>query len=343
MMQIPSSDFLPTNKLSAIFKNTTATYKFYWFLGLLHFVEHGKTTISKDEMFKEMAANAWYPATYYNLSFGMQDKLGDALKNFKHEYQISSNLDIIKFKVFLSNQTRFEINFRFLDKYVPYKFLSPWYPKIENQKEIEGLSQKFENAPPYALYKNQIVINPAWRSYFTQNNKILKEYCYWNLAAFLQIRNPNIPNIASKLIPDFSRNSLTKQREEFWKPTFEEIGYVPCIYTKEKLTWEANNFALDHFIPFSFVAHDLIWNLVPTEKSFNSSKSNKLPNLEKHFDDFCYLQKTAFEIYQKKNPKGKFLEEYINIFHHTKFDEKKLKETIEPMIMIASNNGFTSM
>jgi len=342
-MYIPNSDHLPTNKLSAIFNSTTASYKFYWFLSILNFVEKGKVIIPKDDLFKEMAANAWYPATYYNLSFGAQDKLAEALVNIKNSHQLSSNFDTLKLKVFLSSQTRFEITFRFLDKYVPYKFLTPWYPKIENQKEIEILSQGFENRAPYALFKNHIEINPDWVNYLTQNNKILKEYCYWNLSAFLQVRNPNTPNIASKLIPELIRNNLTKQREEFWKPTFEEIGFVPCIYTKEKLTLEANNFALDHFVPYSFVAHDLIWNLIPTEKIFNCSKSNKLPNLETHFDEFCYLQKTAFDIYQKKNPKGKFLEEYIHIFHKSQFDPKKLKETIEPLLMIARNNGFGIM
>ena len=105
--------------------------------------------------------------------------------------------------------------------------------------------------------------------------------------------------------------------------------------------WEENNFAIDHFIPYSFLAHDLIWNLIPIDKTFNSSKSNKLPDLNKYFEDFCYLQKTAFEIYKLKTPNGKYLEEYATIFHNDNFDRIKLKETLEPLIMIAHNNGFS--
>jgi hypothetical protein len=85
----------------------------------------------------------------------------------------------------------------------------------------------------------------------------------------------------------------------------------------------------------------LIWNLIPIDKSFNSSKSNKLPDLTKYFDDFCNLQKTAFEIYKMNNPKGKYLEEYATIFQKDNFDRIKLKETLEPLITIAHNNGFS--
>uniref|UniRef100_UPI0040483A9D HNH endonuclease domain-containing protein n=1 Tax=Mariniflexile sp. TaxID=1979402 RepID=UPI0040483A9D len=55
----------------------------------------------------------------------------------------------------------------------------------------------------------------------------------------------------------------------------DELGSVDCIYTGEKLI--KGNYAVEHFIPYSFVSHDLIWNLIPADKSFNSSKSNRLP------------------------------------------------------------------
>ena len=45
------------------------------------------------------------------------------------------------------------------------------------------------------------------------------------------------------------------------------------IRKENKLIFEEKNFALDHFIPHAFVSHDLIWNLLPIEKRFNSIKS----------------------------------------------------------------------
>ena len=64
----------------------------------------------------------------------------------------------------------------------------------------------------------------------------------------------------------------------------------------------------------AFVSHDLIWNLIPIDKRFNSSKSDKLPSIDEHFDKFFNLQKIAFEIVHSENPKSKLIEDYLTIF-----------------------------
>lgn len=62
---------------------------------------------------------------------------------------------------------------------------------------------------------------------------------------------------------------------------------MQCIYTKKLLM--PKEYDLDHFIPWSFVVHDQIWNLLPADSSISSSKSNKLPDLD------IYLAKLAKE------------------------------------------------
>ncbi|MFN5883821.1 MAG: HNH endonuclease domain-containing protein, partial [Bacteroidota bacterium] len=54
-----------------------------------------------------------------------------------------------------------------------------------------------------------------------------------------------------------------------------EVGSIQCIYTNNDLV--IGNYAVEHFVPYSFVSHDLMWNLIPADTSFNSSKSDKLP------------------------------------------------------------------
>jgi hypothetical protein len=46
---------------------------------------------------------------------------------------------------------------------------------------------------------------------------------------------------------------------------------------------------------------------------------------------------------KKLNPKNKFLEDYLAIFPTLDFSKDKYRETIEPMLTIASNNGFRYM
>ena len=157
---------------------------------------------------------------------------------------------------------------------------------------------------------------------------------------FIQTKNPNVPDIPNKLIKQAIRNSLNNQRTKFWDIVIKELGEVECIYTNKRLF--IGDYAVEHFIPYSFVSHDLIWNLIPADKSFNSSKSNKLPPLSKYYDSYYNLQKKAVEIIKDKTPKNKFLEDYLSILPdiESSFTKEKFKERIAPLITIASNNGF---
>lgn len=60
-MQIPQSYNLTTKRLNRIFDKTVATYKYYWFLGILDlFVKQGKTRMNVWDIMINMVANAWY-------------------------------------------------------------------------------------------------------------------------------------------------------------------------------------------------------------------------------------------------------------------------------------------
>jgi hypothetical protein len=231
------------------------------------------------------------------------------------------------------------------DKNVPHWFISSWFSG--NRNEIYALSQNFDHGCLYRLDKDFIEINPIWISYLQSNSKILKDFCFWNLSLFLQKRNPNVPDIPNKISKSLTRNSLMKQTNEYWKLVFNALGSVDCIFTNKRLIFEEKKYALDHFVPHAFVSHDLIWNLIPIDKSFNSSKGDKLPSVEKYFDKFYDLQKTAYEIVKNSNSKNKYLEEYITIFPDLEsssgLDYFRYKETIQPLITIASNNGFMYM
>lgn len=100
--------------------------------------------------------------------------------------------------------------------------------------------------------------------------------------------------------------SLNENRK-FWNIVFGELGSVNCNYTGSKL--QMDDYAVEHFIPYAFVSHDLMWNLIPADRSFNCSKNEKLPSLDRYFEDFFRLQKSAIEIIQHCAPKNRFLED----------------------------------
>jgi len=106
--------------------------------------------------------------------------------------------------------------------------------------------------------------------------------------------------------------------------------------------------SLDHFIPWSFVLHDRLWNLAPVSKSINSSKSDSLPVLDRHLENFCSLQYMAFTTALHHSFSRKLIEDYLILgqgidlstdVSETLFTEQ-LKNTIIPLHRIAQNQGF---
>ena len=349
-MQLPHKQGLPVNLLAACFNNTSATYKYYWFLSILHFIESGRSKILKRELFAQMISNAWYTVNYFHLSFGVQDRLQRAIVFIKscENIMIDESKDKISEHLIRTENQNSINQLKYFNNQVPHWFLSPWFPKM-NKTEIYKSSQLFSNQCLYALNDNAIEINAEWKNYLFDNIRVLKDFCYWNLAIFLQAKNPNVPDIPNKLIKPAIRNNLTNQRRNFWDIVMRELGSVDCIYTGKKLTY--GNYAVEHFIPYSFVSHDLIWNLIPSDKSFNSSKSDKLPPLDKYFYPFYFIHKSAMDIIREKTPNNKLLEDYLTIFPN--LDEinqlpeqvtmERFKERLQPLISIAANNGFEFM
>ena len=347
MQQLPNDKNLPIEKLAACFNSTSATYKFYWLLSIVDALESRikseSTLIPKKELFARMISNAWYTVNYFHVSFGVQDKLQSAIEAIKisEGLTIDANKnDIIKKLLNTENNITKRELVQFNNN-VPHWFLSPWFPG-EDKTSIYKKSNQSPFYCPYALHTDFIDVDILWANYFLLNTAFIRDFCYWNLSLFLQVKNPNVPDIPNKLIKPASRNNLTKQRK-FWDIVIDELGIVNCIYTKRALM--KGDFAVEHFVPYNFVSHDLMWNLIPADKSFNSSKSDKLPSMHKYFDSFFNLQETAIKIVREKEPRNKSLEDYLTILPElnnleTDHTKNKFRDTIQPLITIAANNGF---
>lgn len=341
-MQLPKDDNISVSLLSSVFNSTSATYKFYWFLAILDSIEEGKDIPSKKEIFCKMLVHSWYTVNYFHVSFGKQDKIQEAIKEIikLENLEIDEHPSKLFEKIYNSTNKQTIKILNHFDLNVPHKFLSPWFGSV-SVKDVYQMSQTNFALPPYALHKEFIIIQPAWYDYFYKNLGLLKSFCYWHLARFLQVRNPNVPDITGKLLRPERRGSLNKHKKEFWDIVIEKEGYLSCIYTKEPLL--IGTYDVEHFIPFQFVAHDLMWNLLPSSPSFNRRKGDKLPSLDKYFDDFYQTQKRAVEIVKERNEKNIFLEHYLSIFPTLELNEEKYKDCIQPLITIASNNGFSFM
>ncbi|WP_415376398.1 HNH endonuclease domain-containing protein [Patiriisocius sp. Uisw_017] len=339
MTQLPFNQNLSISKLSSVFRSTSATYKFYWFWAILEAVEEGQVIIKKEDLFSRMIGLSWYTVNYFKVSFGTQDLIQNAVKELKQleGLQVDSSQKEITNKLINSKNARTYSVLKHFDKNVPHKFLSPWLGS-ENKSTSYRNSQIATNNTPYSLYNDSIIISDNWLEYFKLHSAILKTYCYWHLSLFLQKKNPNVPDIPNKILRPIKRGSLNKHKIKFWDIVIKETGPIECIYTGESLG--IGEYVIEHFLPHQFVAHDLMWNLIPADHTFNLTKSDKLPNFSLHFDKFYELQKRGIETISQLNKKNTFLQDYYPLFPDLEVSRDRFQEHIKPMLSIAHNNGF---
>lgn len=347
-MKLPANKDLNTKLLAQVFNNTVATYKYYWFVSILGIVvKNQRRQISIWEIIVGMIAEAWYPIHYFRLSFGKSDSLYNQIIELQKELNIpiDANKRQIKQQI-LSEIDKPQIKslLRVFTLNVPYRFLSPWI-KYTNDSNVINLSQSFSNNCLYAIKDETIEINPRWIEYLNDNYSILRDFAFWNLTIFLQKRNPNVPDVPSKLVKPILRESLQRQRL-FWDTFIDLNGSMQCIYTGKELV--KKEYDLDHFIPWSFVSHNLLWNLLPSDAGINNSKSNNLPVLENYLQPFAETHHKALKLLYPKNPNNKIFEDYLIIYDSIP-DLVELsdidffnvfKKTFSPMVQIAENMGF---
>lgn len=353
-MNIPQSQTLTTKYLNRVFDKTVATYKYYWFLGILDlYVKQGKTRLNVWDIMITMVANAWYPVNYFRLSFGKSESLYEAILTLQKENNIPINIGVkdltdLLHQLVSRRDIRKQLNF--LQINVPFRFLRPWI-NTSDDGEMLIRSQTLENGCLYKLEKKNgslwVELNPIWLPYLRENYEILTSFAYWGLANFLQLRNPNVPNIPGKLVKKEERHSLAAQKG-FWNAAINHGMEVRCIYTGRLL--EVSHYDLDHFIPWSFVSHDLLWNLIPVDSSVNSSKGNKLPDLDCYLPKLAEMHQSSLKINLQVCKSSKLLEDYLLLQHTPQdivtMDREHLLDcffrTFSPMYQIALNMGFTT-
>ena len=361
VIELPSSHKLPIGTLSGVFSNTTNSYKFYWFLAILDEIESNRSKIIPfDRLFMRMLSEVIYPLEFYRLSFGKADsfrELGNVLRQ-KMDFDFRPAAKPISEQIehVLDDKDRnvFTGKVKILNRWVPYRFIRPFFAQ-----ETKGLPDSSVNSAiqklaleagrtepfrcPYTFSEEAITLSEPWFEYFQANIGILRAFVQWHLVCFLQVNNPNVVGIPFKLCKPTARNMTMYINS--WRSFFEKEGAVNCIYSKEVIP---ESFTLDHFIPWSFVVADNSWNLVPTSKKINSSKSDNLPDL-KYLKLFTDLQFRYFDFIQQSRTE-KILEEYCLMFKCSNHELRQiqpetfsdtLSNAIKPLIQIAANNGFS--
>lgn len=296
-----------TGVVGLVFQNVDTTYKFFWFLSLLEKakVAHFKSDLQVEikELAREMVAQAWPCRRLFKLWFGHQDRLQGLIDRLAETSGLPDNAGLSEVRDAALELSEVELSI--LQDFVPYRFLTPWLRSAlvgvsdhgRNQL-IQLLAARSAHSPrptPYSFNSaigrpKQIVIQPKWLTFLQSNHLPLRAFAQLSVARYFETRNPGIPGIINKLERPGVRK-LEKART-FWD-TIRAQQALRCIYSGEPIR---AGYDLDHFLPWSFVTHDLVWNLTPAPAALNLAKSDAVPNLNRYLGAFVNQHYAAMPV-----------------------------------------------
>ena len=313
---LPKSDYLQIERLGHIFDDKSECYKLFWFQVILRKIVDGQTSATYEEIINEMIADAWYMVSEYHLNLGPRDNLERAvtrlseISNLKPAEKKSVLMDYIsvcKDSIVMSQK-------RALKDEVPYRLQAPFLDGLRNDDLSKGRGQligrlnEYKNLiyyyDPLHGLQTRIHFEERWCAYFKQNYEIIRGWLSYKLVEYLQRRNPNVPGVIDKLYPPQERDLHDIQK--YWRMI---IGLQPIYEIYGGMLLEKKDLSIDHFVPWSYVANDEIWNLHPTTRSINSAKSNNLPDWEEYFQPFSKLEYQSYCLAQKYEPIHKAFDE----------------------------------
>ncbi len=359
---LPTRDDLETAFLARIFDNTSESYKFFWFQAILEKVLDGKKVMSYEELVDTMIVNAWYMVSEYHLNLGPFDALEKTVVYLKKLSNLKSSekKEVLYAFLYTCNDKTLKEYKSTLIKHVPYRLQSPKLTNIKGNdwsssykilipkiNETEGLIYYFGD---YRGLKTIIRVDDPWYEYIWDNKDILRGWLQYRMIVYLQKRNPSVPGISDKLYPPVERK-LNDVKKYF--KLLLDLEPVREIYGDQILL--SDNMSIDHFVPWSYVAHDELWNLTPTTKEINSSKSNRLPDWESYFEPFASLEyKSYVHIWKEEKVRQEFEKvsrEHLNnpdikaklyLEENLEYPDfkKRLEDTVKPVYLSAVNSGF---
>ena len=276
---------IQTHLLGRVFDDTTTSYKLFWFKALLETLKLRWSSkpgvvyepILVSDLVLEMVVLAWHPVCFFRLSLGATDKLQNACETLQKRLDLAPNTKGQQVRNVIAATHEILEHLWNLATYVPAFFLTPWFSgemygigagtaRVKRAIQLARERRNRQESPPYWLDgKGRNVtlrIDRRWGDFLYENLGMLEAFSDRHLAHYLQARNPNSPGIIHKLREPPSPQLLRARR--FWKSVREVFilrgisTFFQDIYKAERLDAD---FSIDHFLPWSFVAHDQLWNL----------------------------------------------------------------------------------
>lgn len=294
---------------SHMLKDPSYCYKFYWLEAIVQLISEGVKETTFDAVIDKMICNAWYSVREFHIHLsGMQadGQVRDGLERAVLRLTELSNLPANASKIEIKNAIK-EHNQELraakeqLTNMVPYRALAGFFLKADSVAEwnsvrrmtayIERINREVVLLP-YTLgegskLKKEIHFQPSWMEMIQDNTVTILGWIQYEKVKWLQNNNPEVPGLVYKLTPIDEKMRKLNNVRKLWEGILE-ISEVRDVFTDNPVV--SKQYDVDHFIPWSFVMNDELWNLMPMDSSLNSSKSNRLPKWDPFFARFAANQ-----------------------------------------------------
>ncbi|MBO4495291.1 MAG: HNH endonuclease [Clostridiales bacterium] len=287
-------------------------YKFYWLDAIVTLITENCTHTTFNDIIDEMIADAWYSVVEFHIHlsgivYADKDNLEKAVTILRENTSLANNASKTEIKnAIKANEHLILKEKKTLTNMVPYKALSGFFinhdlgPLDGSIGSMVRQIQFFNSTNtklPYTLGEStglarEVIFDEEWAQMIKDNTVPIKGWIQHEKVKWLQRNNPEIPGLVYKLVPlDGKRRKLEAVRN-LWEGVFSCVE-INDVFTGKPI--DPKNYDVDHFVPFSFVMNDELWNLMPMDPNLNSGKNNNLPSWNDFFGGFANNQFILYE------------------------------------------------
>ena len=302
-------------------KDPSYCYKFYWLEAIVKLISEGVQSTTFDEVINEMICNAWYSVREFHIHLSgiygtgkVQDGLERAVLTLSELSELQANASKTEIKNAIKEHAHnkdLRSAKEQLTNMVPYRALAGFFAKSKETADWNSTRRMVEYIKtvnrdvvtlPYILgesskLKREIVFNPEWMEMIQDNTVSILGWIQYEKVKWLQNNNPEVPGLVYKLAPMDEKMRKLNHVHKLWEGVLE-FREVRDVFTGEAV--QHGKYDVDHFIPWSFVMNDELWNLMPMDSSLNSSKSNRLPKWDPFFSKFAKNQYLLYGLIHEK-------------------------------------------
>ena len=310
-------------------KDPSYCYKFYWLEAIVNLISEDITETTFNEIIDEMICNAWYSVREFHIhlsGLGPNGEVKDGLERAVLTLAELSDLPANASKVQIRNAIRWHDAELYkakeqLTHMVPYRAMAgffassgmdnvPWNSTLKMAQTISTFNDEVMSLP-YTIgnaskLAREVRFHSDWVQMIQDYTVSILGWIQYEKVKWLQNNNPEVPGLVYKLLPmDEKMRKLGKVRN-LWEGILSQQS-IQDVFTGKLII--PNQYDIDHFIPWSFVMNDELWNLMPMDSSLNSAKSNRLPQWDPFFRRFSDNQYVLYQMIHEKDEIHKLYEQ----------------------------------